>query len=431
MIINFSIQNFGSIKDKQTLSFEADKSDHLEDSYVIHTHGLRLLKMALIFGANASGKTTILNALEFIRNMVLQPLSKKTDTLSFLPFLFDEETPHLNTFISIEFIADDTRYHYELEFFQQAVIKEVLHFYHPKKANVYTRTTDLQNQLTKIKFGSKIKIDKTVEKNLEAYTLWNNTVLGGFLKTNVDVKELKVVTHWFEYYLSPLVYSKTDMERTITSLIAKGDISKSDVITILKKAGFHISDIILQEVEEVIPDSFIEIAKKTLKLTDDEIRGWEERGTIPLINLEFEYTINQSKYTLPDYFESQGLNRFYCFAGILTLLMKGSRAITIDVLEFSLHPDLYNFFLLSFLLNSNKSQIIATTHFREFLDNKDIFRNDAIWFTDKSENGYTELYSLADFDSSVIRNTTNIYNAYKSGKLKAAPHVTDSFFDLK
>lgn len=65
MLINFSIQNFGSIKEEQTLSFESDKSEHLENYYVISTNGLRLLKFALIYGANASGKTIILNALQF------------------------------------------------------------------------------------------------------------------------------------------------------------------------------------------------------------------------------------------------------------------------------------------------------------------------------------------------------------------------------
>ncbi len=78
-------------------------------------------------------------------------------------------------------------------------------------------------------------------------------------------------------------------------------------------------------------------------------------------------------------------------------------------------------------MNTDRSQLIATTHNREILDNKDIFRNDAIWFTDKDENGSTELYSLADFDSSTVRNTTNILNAYKSGKLKATPNLGDYF----
>ena len=78
-----------------------------------------------------------------------------------------------------------------------------------------------------------------------------------------------------------------------------------------------------------------------------------------------------------------------------------------------------------------KSQVIATTHNREILNNRDIFRDDAIWFTDKSETCATELYSLIDFDSSVIRDTSNVLNAYKSGRLKGTPNLGDYYIDLK
>jgi AAA15 family ATPase/GTPase len=431
MILNFSIQNFGSIKDRQTLTFEADKSDHLENSYVIHTNGLRILKIALIYGANASGKTTILKALEFLRDIVLEPKTKKTDELDFQPFLFDSETPNQNAVISIEFLANDTKYFYEVAFFKKAVVYEVLNFHNPKKANIYKRTTDIKNEFTEITFGSKIKIDKTIEKNLEANTLWNNTVLGGFLKTNIDIKELKEVVEWFKNYLYPLIDTKTQLEGFVTSKIDQGELTKFDVINILKKADFHISDILIQENEQVIPDGFIELVKKQLKAHDSEVKKLEEKGKITSVSIEFEHTVNQAKYTLPIELESQGTRRFYGFAGLLALLIKNSTSFPIDELESSLHPDLYTHFILSFLLNSNKSQIIATTYNREIFDNKDIFRNDAIWFTDKNENGSTELYSLADFDSSIVRNTTNIYNAYKSGKLKATPNLGDNFIDLK
>ena len=431
MILNFSIQNFGSIKDRQTLTFEADKSDHLENSYVIHTNGLRILKIALIYGANASGKTTILKALEFLRDIVLEPKTKKTDELDFQPFLFYPETPNQNAVMSIEFLANDTKYFYEVAFFKKAVVYEVLNFHNPKKANIYKRTTDIKNEFTEITFGSKIKIDKTIEKNLEANTLWNNTVLGGFLKTNIDIKELKEVVEWFKNYLYPLIDTKTQLEGFVTSKIDQGELTKFDVINILKKADFNISDILIQENEQVIPDGFIELVKKQLKAHDSEVKKLEEKGKITSVSIEFEHTVNQAKYTLPIELESQGTRRFYGFAGLLALLIKNSTSFPIDELESSLHPDLYTHFILSFLLNSNKSQIIATTHNREIFDNKDIFRNDAIWFTDKNENGSTELYSLADFDSSIVRNTTNIYNAYKSGKLKATPNVGDNFIDLK
>jgi len=431
MIVNFSVQNFGSIKDKQTLSFEADKSTHLEDHYIIDaTGGLRLLKLALIYGANASGKTTILKAMDFLRDLVLEPVEKKTDNLEFSPFLFDSDTPKQNTIISIDFIQNDVRYFYEVELNKNAITREELNFFNPNKANVFRRTTDKNKQFTEITFGSKIKKDKTIEKNLEANTLWNNTVLGGFLKTNVDIKELKEAVDWFKNYLRPLIYTKTQLEGFVTSKIDKGDLSKLDVINILKKADFHISDIVIQEEEKEIPDGLINFLKRQLKDSPSEIKNLEEKGKITSVNIEFEHTINQFRYSLPIEMESQGTRRFYGFAGLLSLLIKNSMAFPIDELEASLHPELYIHFLLSFLINSKKSQIIATTHNREILTNKDIFRNDAIWFTDKSETSATELYCLSDFDSSVVRDTSNIFNAYKTGKLGGTPNLGDYYIDI-
>lgn len=430
MIINFSVQNFGSIKDKQTLSFEADKSVHLEDAYIVNFSGQRILKLALIYGANASGKTTILKALDFLRDIVLEPERKKTSELDFNPFLFDLNTPKQNSIISIEFFQNDIKYFYEVEFFKKAIVSEALFFYNPNKANVFKRKTNLSNQFTEISFGSKISADKVFEKTLESNTLWNNTVLGGYLKTNIDLKELQEVVDWFKNYLSPLVYTRTELEGFVTSRIESKEISKADVVTILKKADFNISDIVIEEKEEKVPDGLIEFLKKQVKEHSDKIKELEERGKVTSVNIEFEHTVNNTKYTLPLEFESQGTRRYYGFAGLLALLIKNSTAFLIDELEASLHPDLYLHFILSFLLNAKNSQIIATTHNREILDNKDIFRNDAIWFTDKQESCSTELYSLTDFDSSVVRNTTNILNAYKSGKLNGTPNLGDTFIDL-
>lgn len=430
MIINFSIQNFGSIKDKQTLSFEADKSTHLEDAYIVNFGGQRILKLALIYGANASGKTTILKALDFLRDIVLEPERKKTNELDFNPFLFDPKTPKQNSIISIEFFHNDIKYFYEVEFFKKAIVTEELYFHNPNKANVFKRKTNLLKQFTEISFGCKISTDKVFEKTLESNTLWNNTVLGGYLKTNIDLKELQEVVDWFKNYLSPLVYTRTELEGFVTSRIDNNEISKSDVVTILKKADFNISDIIIQEEEKDIPDDFIEFLKKQVKAPSEKIKELEEKGKLTAVNIEFEHTVNNTKYTLPLEFESQGTRRYYGFAGLLALLIKNSTAFPIDELEASLHPDLYLHFILSFLLNSKNSQIIATTHNREILDNKDIFRNDAIWFTDKQESCSTELYSLTDFDSSIVRNTTNILNAYKSGKLSGTPNLGDTFIDL-
>jgi AAA15 family ATPase/GTPase len=426
MIVNFSVQNFGSIKDKQTLSFEADKSLHLEDHYIIKANkGLRLLKLALIYGANASGKTTILKALDFLRELVLEPVEKKTDTLDFNPFLFNSKTPKQNSLISIDFIQNKVRYYYEIEFNKNAISKEELNFFNPNKANVFKRTTDIDKQFTKITFGSKIKKDKTFEKTLESNTLWNNTVLGGFLKTNIESKELKEVIDWFTNHLNRLILTNTQLDNSITRNVANSKINKFDIINVLKKADFNISDIILKE-DKKMSESTLKILT-ALDLPKEQI---EKMINNPLKKIEFEHTIGNSKYTLPISQESQGTQRYYGFSGLLSLLVRKSIVIPIDELESSLHPELFIHFILSFLINSKKSQIIATTHNREILNNKDIFRNDSIWFTDKSETCATELYSLSDFDSSVVRDTSNIFNAYKTGKLGGTPNLGDYYIDF-
>jgi len=431
MIINFNIKNFGSIKNQQTLSFEADKTKHLEDFYVSKIKKLRLLKIALIYGANASGKTTILKAIDFLKDLVLEPAEKKTEKRDFKPFLFDINTPKENTILSIDFLQNETRYFYEVEFNQEAIIKEVLKFSNPNSAKVFTRTTDLKNQFTEIKFGGKIKVGKTALKTLEANTLWNNTVLGGYLKTNIEIKELKEASNWFKDYLYSLIYPKSDLAMFITSLIDENKIKKENVLTILKKADLNISDILIEKKEKDIPEGLLDFIEKSSNIPDEELKKIKSKRKITTVQLDLEHFVEGEKYTLPFELESEGTKRYYSFAGLLNLLIKESNAFPIDELGSSLHPDLYQYFLLSFLANSKNSQIIATTHNREILNDRDIIRDDAIWITDKSKDASTELYSFADFDTTVIRDTTNRLNAYKSGKLGGIPNVGDYYLDLE
>ena len=413
MIVNFSIQNFGSIKGKQTLSFEADASEHLENTYVVCAAGKRLLKLALIYGASASGKTTVLKALDFLRDLVVNPKEKKTDMLDFSPYLFDANTPEQPTELSIAFVHEEVYYEYEVAFTRQSVIREVLYVYDPEKTLVYERTTDTEGQLTKINFGYPITLDKSAQQVLELNTLWNNTVLGGFLKTNISFEELRQVTDWFGSYLKPIIAPDTKLDTYITNKIDEKKLTKGEVLEILKKADFNISDIVIRKKEEIVPEDLLIFFKGQV-----EIKG----------RIIIQHTINDTHYNLPMEQESEGTKRFYGFAGLLALLIKSPTVFPIDELESSLHPDLYTHFLLSFLQNAKQSQLIATTHNRELLADKDIFRDDVIWFTDKSKDCATDLYSLADFDTSTIK---NILNAYKIGKFSGVPRLSDTFIDVE
>lgn len=428
MILSFSIQNFGPVKEKQTLSFEADSSTHLEDQYVITTpNGYRILKLGLIYGANASGKTTILRALDFLRDLVLEPEEKKTSPLNYSPFLFDQQTPHHPSVLSIDFFQKEIKYSYTVEFNKNAVLTEELTYYNPNKANIFRRTTDVGNQFSEIKFGSKISVHNLYKKTLESNTLWNNTVLGGYLKTNIQVEELRDVADWFENYLNRIVFTNTQLDSYILDKIDSEDIDKNDISRILRRADFNISNIKIDQNER---PQFMELLHNRVYKNPNDLKEFVRRGNLSFSKLELEHTVNGEKYFLPFLSESQGTQRYFGFAGLLALMIKGSVIFPIDELETSLHPDLYNHFILSFLMNTKNSQLIATTHNREILDNRDIYRNDAIWFTDKNEESATELYSLSDFDSSVIRNTSNVYNAYKIGKLGGVPNTGDFYINL-
>lgn len=429
MIIDFSVQNFGSIKDKQTLSFEADKSTHLEDYYVVKVGKYRLLKLALIYGANASGKTTVLKALHLLGELANQPVVTKAHKLEVTPFLFDEDTPNQNTIFSIRFIEKKIVYEYALEFNKECVVKEELYSHDPNRANLFKRVTDIKKQLTKITFGNKVKLDTTHKRSLEANTLWNNTVFGGLSKTNIDVKEFKNVKNWIVNYLTPLIDSQTVFHPYTVTQIDEKKVTKEEIVRILRKADFNISDLKIEKNVQSVTEELIKTLEKS-NASNSFLEILKERGEIVDIDIQFIHTRDGKKYLLPIENESEGTQRYFGMAAVLNTLIKAAVITPIDELESSLHPDLYMHFLLTFLANSKGSQLIATTHNREILNNKDIFRNDAIWFTDKSQTGATELYSLADFGTDVVRDSTNVLNAYKTGKLGGVPNLGDYYIDL-
>lgn len=421
MLVEFTIQNFASFREKQTLSMEAESSTHLEDYYVVRIGNLKLLKLALIYGANASGKTNVLKALGFLKDLVLKPLNNKTQELDFQPFLFDETTPTSPSIFTISFVQNQTLYIYEVHFTKKAILLEKLDFKSitsksSKKANVFVRETDLNTQTTKIKFSRGIKIDAHSKASLESNTLWNNTVLGGFLKVNLDVKELREVLDWFQNVLITLLIKTKLYEVSSFNLEVKA-IQKKLILQILQKADLNISNVI---VEKKTNDSLSILLQLAL----------DKKVILRNFDVKFEHTVNQNKYTLPLELESAGTKQFYGLAGVLAQILMSPTTLAIDELEDSLHPDLFLHFILMFLVNSKSSQIIATTHNREILGDKDLFREDVIWFTQKNKASATELYSLFDFDSSVVRNTTNILNAYKSGKLGAVPNLSDYYLDI-
>ena len=220
-IISFRFSNFRSIHEPVELSFEASRSEDLEEYYVVRpTPKLRLLKMAAIYGANASGKSNVVEALDFLRLLVLNPVRKKTDAIVYDRFAFTEQ--QTNSTFELNFVHQGTRYDYAVTLNPAFIVSETLHFYQPNKALVFSRTTDPENQLSTIETGSKIKLAADDRKVLEASVLWNNTVLGGFLKVNVEFEELREVGSWFFQNITAVINPKSDLHPFIAREVEGG-----------------------------------------------------------------------------------------------------------------------------------------------------------------------------------------------------------------
>jgi AAA15 family ATPase/GTPase len=432
MIIEFSVKNFGPIREEQILSFEATPDDHLNDYYVAEpVPGLRLLKLLVIYGPNASGKSTLLKALEFLRDLSIYPAKTKNKPLSFEPFLFDSTSKKKTTVLKIAFVANKIRYNYEVEFLKDYILKEKLQ-YAPKGrlGDLYVRETDKENQLSKVSFGSTVKASTKDITLIEGNTLWNNTVIGAFNKTNVDIPELRQVLSWFQETLMSEVEPNTDLFGWTTSKVDDDQVFKTSVIEIIKKADIQISGLDVDKKERVLDDKII--SRLSSLLAPDEMEGISTSKRIRTVDVIFKHLVRDAKgkkstHDLPRDQESRGTLRYYGLSGILSTTIKENKIVSIDELETSLHPDLMKHFLLLFLANSRQSQMMITTHNIFLLDDREVLRNDAIWFTQKKDNGTTELYSLADFDTSTIRKSASIINTYKTGKLGAKPELGNIF----
>lgn len=439
MLVDFSVENFLSFSDKQTLSFEPDaKVKGLEDYYFISVldkdklhKSLSLLKIGMIYGANASGKSNFLKALNYLKSIALKTKTEKNTTLKYAPFGMDYSK---SSVMEVNFISCQTKYNYKVEFNRNSIVYEELNQYPyltaRKSKNVYKRTTDGEKQLPNIVFEKSLKIDSLTLKQLNIVTLWNETVLASFSKISADIPAVRNACDWFKYYLNELFPLQTPLDVISTAFIDDNLVKVDSIVNALKRADFNISGITIDKKRPVrdylqeIVDSFDEEQKLPIK-----VDVLDDVGNSNIPKIMMKHKTDQSEFVLPYKLESEGTKRYFGLIGVLMNLSLFSVMMMIDELDMSLHPELYDAFIVSFLKNVKESQLLFTTHNREFLQKKHLLRKDALWIANKRDSGSTEMYSFADFGSSVIRDTTSIYNAYSVGKLGGVPkNASDLLF---
>jgi AAA15 family ATPase/GTPase len=432
MILDFTISNYRSIKEAQTISFEATNDTHLEEYYVVQKDKYRILKIATILGANASGKSNIIRAFRLFYSLILSPLDNKGDKIDYDKFALDTDFIDNDSVFIINFICGEQKYYYELHFNNKSVTYELLKR-HPfgkfkKEHEVFTRTTDVEKGISIIKWGSNYKLSSKT-RGLTDNLLHNRTMFGAFQKTNVDISWMKEIIDWVgTYMLPPINTSEQGIAEYVTEQIDAQRISKEIMVEHLHKADVGVCDFIIEKKIKELPREFVKLVLSDDDVPDNLKNKIKEDPTVEKLEVRLIHKGSQGGVPFDFNEESGGTQRYYELSGVLMLLIKENHFVTIDELECRLHPDLYEHFVTTYLNNAKDSQMIFTTHSREFLNDRGLFRDDSVWITEKTEEGVTKVYSLADFGSDFLRNTTNRYNMYKAGRLGGVPRLQDTYF---
>lgn len=431
MIQELKVSNFLSFKDEVTFSFEATRDTFAEDYQVMEVApGVRLLRFAMVYGANASGKSNLLSVLQFLGSFWRrQPQSVDVGT-EVIPFLLDAETPNKPSEFELIFYVGSTKYWYQLAITKHAVLSEKLCYYKSVQPTMlFDRKLD--NGQSVIHYGSPVKLSSYEKEKISVECLKNMSFFVARNKVNVSLPEIDDAKQWITHQIMPVILPRTLMFEMAEQYIATDDKLKTHLLDFLRQADFNISGVSANVIEEKIPELYVDIFLNNEKVPDAEKRRIKNKKTLTHYNTVFEHTISGDegifRYYLTKENESLGTLRTLGLETAIYDAQQNNAVLVIDEVENSLHPQLLKFILLNYLRTKSRSQLLVTTHYDPLLneisrpDDQKIFRKDTVWFTEKKENGHTDVYSLAEFRG--LNRLSSIQKAYNQGNFGAFPQI--------
>jgi len=422
MIVDFTIKNYLSIQDEVTLSFLANsKKDSGEYKKISVEDGrYKLYPFSAIYGANASGKTNVIKALNDFQYFVMTSNRAELDEpLSvYKPFKLDKASLESPTEFSIEFVTNGMRYRYSIAFTKTKVINEELYFFpNVQSVLLFHRDEDLN-----VKYGSSFKGEK---KSLEVFLLPNKLFLS--LVANSKNNILDDVYRFFrdEIVIHVQMDSSRNLVYSTTRELRKNAEFKKKVIAFLQAADLGVTDLMLRKREiknsDVFkfPDNMPEEIKEMIKedLSSKPFLGHavydngEKTDEIEFFNLETE--------------ESSGTIKMYDLASEILGTLETGDTLVVDEFNSGMHPALNEFLTMLFMnpeINKNDAQLLVATHDVCALDMQ-VLQREQIWFANKSPEGVTDLYSLDEFDKNVVRENGKYGKFYMDGRFEAVPAI--------
>ncbi|KHE13777.1 phage resistance protein [Aeromonas hydrophila] len=421
MLVEFRVKNFRSIRDEQVLSLVASKDKTLEETHTIST-GLnavpKLLRSAAVYGANASGKSTLIKALQYMRDVVLESATiiQPGQTYIVQPFRLDANSANQPTEFEVSFLLDEVRYQYGFAMTPKRIVSEHLLVYKAfKPQRWFERYYDAESGKDIYEFGPGLKGAKSV---WEGATRANALFLSMAVQLNSE--SLRPVFEWFSGSLaifneqaqlgphtSIQMLQQSDFRKQICNFLSSADISIADIEVVTRKVQsqtFHFD----------------------LKAGKTEVRQEDVDDN----QLVFSHVTDQgsAKFDLMD--ESNGTRNLLFLAGPVLEILKKGITMVIDELDTSLHTLLVRELVRLFHtpdVNTGNAQLIFSTHDTSLLDAPDLFRRDQIWLVEKDRDQASALIPLSDFSP---RKNEALERGYLMGRYGGVPFL-DNTLGLK
>ena len=404
MLIRFSFKNFKSFKDENCLDMEATALKEHEYN-IAKTENIELLKVAAIYGANASGKTNVLQAFDYMKKRILvSDDSKKNspiDEENIYSFMINNESISLE----VEILAKNNKiYKYGFEVLKNSIFSEWLYI---KKVNKFYSIFEREKNNVTMKSNNKI----SGLANIDERTLFLNI----YSKIDKDNEDFNNVYEWF-VNANYLDLGNPRFEDFINNRISLKILSdekyKKELLRFIKTF-----------------DSGIE----GIKTTPDSIEEIQNNNRVVKVELIHRGEDNKLK-ALPLDLESNGTRKMFHLFDFFMDALKNGMVLFIDELDAKLHPLLTRYIINLFHnseTNIGNGQLIYSTHDTVNL-NKDTFRRDEIWFTEKNRDGVSEIYALSDYileddedsknkTSKKVRNDATYNKDYLTGRYGAIP----------
>lgn len=417
MLIRFRVENFRSIRDEQELSLVASPlSEHTESLVHAERYDIDLLRAAAIYGPNASGKSTLLHALDFMRDAVEEShrIWSPDGGVPRTPFALDPAAVAQPSLFAADLLLDGVRYEYGFVADSARIHEEWLYAYpNGRKQEWFTRDSTRAPEFT---FSRYLKGEN---RAIAGFTRPNSLFLSAAAQNNHPM--LDRVYAWFGSGLLLVTESsRPDFELAGYNLCQDEHV-RSAIFDFLELADLGISGI-----ETVEEEMGVYASRFGLKPGDPELPLFSTRPAGG-VRLRHRAGRGRADVALPFEQESQGTQTLFGLAGVIRGMLRSGGVLVVDELDRSLHTHLALSIIRMFTnpeTNPNNAQLIFNTHDTNLLDTS-LMRRDQIWFTEKGQDGATRLFPLTDFRA---RKYENLERGYLLGRYGAVPAIGEPDF---